>query len=181
MLLNIAEVNDQIRSAVDHFSSELKKVNTGKANVQAIESIMVEAYGSSVALNTIGQVIPEDAINVKVNVWDKNVLPNVDKALRESSIGASVAIDKDFIRLKFNPITEEDRKQRARELNQMLENCRVRIRHIRQEHKKRLDSLTGVSEDEQKRDEETLQKTIDEAIKNVEAIAERKETEIFKI
>jgi ribosome recycling factor len=122
-----------------------------------------------------------NAIDVKISVWDKGVIQNVEKALRESKLGASVSVDQDSVRLKFNPITEEDRKSTVKEIGGMLEECRIKIRQIRQRYMKDLENLQNVSEDLQKKDQEHLQKLIVEYTSKAEEIANKKEQEIMKI
>jgi ribosome recycling factor len=181
MLIDKNKIQEEINAVITYMVQELKKFKTGRASVEVIESITVEAYGMTNKLNGVAQVQVEDATNVKVIVWDKTIFPAVEKALRESGIGASVGIDKDFIRLKFNPITEEDRKERVKELNKFLEEIRIRIRQVRQKYKKELDSMDKVSEDELKREEESLQKAVDEAIKQVEEMVNKKEKELMTV
>ena len=181
MLYEENKLNEGINKSIDRFKSELKNISTGKANLDTIQSIMVDAYGSHVSLNTVGQVVILDAVNATVTVWDKSIVPSVEKAIREASIGASVAMDKDLIRLKFNPLTEEDRKEIVRDIRKLLENTKISIRQVRQDFMKKIQSLEGVSEDEQEASEKSIQKNIDESIKKVDAICLEKENQIMKI
>lgn len=181
MLLDKQKIENELKSIKDYFHKEIKKLRTGKVNPEVIEGVSVEAYGSNNPLNTVGQVQVEDAMNVKVVVWDKSVQANVEKALREANLGGSVVMDKDTIRIKFAPMTEEDRTARVKELNQMVEDTRVKMRLVRQKYKKDLDAMEGESEDEVKRSEEELQKLLDSYIKSTEEIASAKEDEMMKI
>lgn len=180
-LFSEEKLKKEIEGTIDYFQKSLKQVRTGKADVLAINEVKVEAYGAQSALNTVGQVIAEDAVNVKINVWDKNVLPNVEAALRNSTLGASVAIDGESIRLKFNPITEEDRKNTSKQISDMLEETRIKIRHSRHKFMEELKKLEGVSEDVQKRDMNELQEIIDSSIKSAEEIAKKKQDDIMRI
>ncbi len=179
MLYSQAKLKEELEKRIEKFKNEIKKISTGKPNLDALENLTVDAYGVSNKLNAVAQFIVEDAITVKITVWDKSIFPNVEKALREANLGASVSIDGGALRLKYNPVTEEDRKIRVKDLAKMLEESRVQIRHVRQEFLKDVDSLEGVSEDEQKRDKESIQKEIDHAIKTVEEIAEKKENDLM--
>lgn len=181
MLLNKSDIEKDLDNLVDYYQKEITKLRTGKVNVSTIEEVQVEAYGGYNPLNSVGQVQVEDAMSVKVVVWDKSVQANVEKALREANLGGSVVMDKDTIRIKFQPMTEEDRTARVKELNQMIEETRVKIRLVRQKYKKELDSMEGQSEDEVKRSEEELQKMIDDYISKVEKIGASKEEEMMKI
>lgn len=181
MLIDEKSLDTQLSEALDRSVKQFKKISTGKANVQAIEQVSVEAYGSTTQLNAVAQIIVEDAMNVKISVWDKSIIAQVDKALRESELGASVAIDKDVIRLKFHPITEDDRKKKTKEVQQVAEDFRIRVRQVRQDFMKKLDSLDGVSEDDQERDKKTIQTKIDSTIKQIDEAASKRETEIMSI
>ncbi|MDQ6985892.1 MAG: ribosome-recycling factor [Candidatus Dojkabacteria bacterium] len=171
----------EIEERMNYFKDELKKVVTGKPDANMIGTVDVEAYGTNSKLNTVGQIVVEDAVSVKVNVWDKSILGSVDKALREANLGASVIMEADSIRLRFNAITEEDRKEKTKSVGKLLEDAKVKIRQIRQDFRKKLDALDGVSEDDVKRDEEDIQKETDNAIEKAEEIAAKKEKELMSM
>lgn len=181
MLHDVNKLKSSLEQSLNRFKDDIQKLNTGKANIDTIQNIEVEAYGSNVALNTVGQVVLNDAINAVVTVWDKSLIPAVDSALRESSIGASVAIDKDVIRLKFNPLTGEDRVRVVKELKQVLEQAKIAVRQVRQEFMKKVQSLEGVSEDEQDQSEKSIQKEIDNAIKQLDELSNAKEESIMNV
>lgn len=181
MLIKIEEFKKELEDAITYFKKELAAVKSGKANAKDLEEIKVEAYGGLNQLNTVGQVMAEDAMTLKVNVWDKSVLPAVEKALRAAETGGSVAVDKDSIRVKFLPMTEEDRQKRVKEVNDLAEQYRIRIRQVRQKYMKELDSLEGVSEDDQEREKKAVQEDIDKTIDSIDEIAEKKEQELLKI
>ncbi|MCA9381530.1 ribosome recycling factor, partial [Candidatus Dojkabacteria bacterium] len=181
MLIDDKAFEKELSDAIEYFQKELASIRSGKANAKDLEEIMVEAYGGMNKLNTVGQVLAEDAMNLKVNVWDKGVLPAVEAALRAADTGGSVAVDKDSIRIKFSPMTEEDRTKRVKELNDETEQYRVRVRQVRQKYMKELDSLEGVSEDETERNSKEIQKRVDETIEEIEKLAEKKESELTKI
>ncbi|MCA9386424.1 ribosome recycling factor [Candidatus Dojkabacteria bacterium] len=181
MLIDDKSFEKELSDAIEYFKKELTTIRSGKASASDLEDIMVEAYGGMNKLNTVGQVLVEDAMNLKVNVWDKGVLPAVEAALRSAETGGSVAVDKDSIRIKFAPMTEEDRKKRVKELNDVTEQYRVRVRQVRQKYMKDLDGLEGVSEDEQERNSKEIQKRVDETINEIEQLSSKKELELTKI
>ncbi len=156
MLLDNNQLQKELDKALESFKKELSSIRTGKANPADLEDLQIEVYGGMNPLNSVGQVIAEDAMTLKVNVWDKGVLPVVEKALREAGLGGSVAVDKDSIRLKFSPMTEEDRQKRVKELKDIAEDFRVRVRQIRQKFMKTLDSIKGESEDELERNKKAF-------------------------
>lgn len=181
MLINNQELKKDLDNITAFFVKEIKNLKTGKANSEVLENIEIEAYGGVNKLNTLGQVQVEDFMNVKISIWDKSVVPNVEKALREANLGGSVVMDRDFIRIKYNPITEEDRIATVKTLKEMLEETRIKIRQIRHNYLKKIDTVEKISEDEKDREEKSLQTQIDQAIKSVEEIASKKEQELLNI
>jgi len=181
MLYDQTQLTSELKRILDSFQIEIKKLKTGKASYDLLESISVEAYGAMNKLSGVGQIQVEDAVNAKITIWDKNILPNVEKALRESNIGASVVVEKDGIRLKFNPITEEDRKILVKNLNLILEDYRVRTRKVRHDFIKSIENLDKVSEDDKDRDVKQIQKMIDDTITKLEELSKGKESDLLKL
>lgn len=181
MIINTASVKKDLDDVIAHFQVELKGIRTGKVNAEVLGGLFIEAYGASSALNTMAQILVEDAVNVKITPWDRSILSNVDKSLRESNMGASVSIDKDSVRLKFNPITQEDRQKKVKELQAIEEDFKIRVRQVRQKYLKVLDGTKGVSEDEIDREKKDLQKLVDDSIKNIEQLTKVKSDELLKV
>jgi len=181
MLYDKNKLQKELNQAKDRFQTELKKIRTGKADAEVIGNVKVEAYDTTNPLNAVGQVQVEDAMNVKITVWDRNVIQNVETALREANLGGTVVVEKEGVRIKFAPITEDDRKEIVKDLGQMTEDFRIRVRQIRQDYMNELKDLEGVSEDDVERSEEEVQKMIDEAIQSIENMSESKEKEILTI
>lgn len=175
MFFDEASLKQELEKVSAHFSNELKKIRTGRATMDMFEAIEVNAYGVKNKLTAVSNVIVEDATSVRVNIWDKSIMPSVDEALRESNIGASIIMEGDFLRLRFNPLSEENRLESVKELKQILEDHKVSVRQIRQKFMKEVEDQQGVSEDEQERDEKKIQAIIDEAIVNLDNIAKSKE------
>jgi ribosome recycling factor len=181
MIINTTSVKIDIDDVIVHFQTELKGIRTGKVNSEVLGGLFIEAYGASSQLNTMAQILVEDAVNVKITPWDRSIISNVDKSLRESNMGASVSIDKDSVRLRFNPITQEDRQKKIKELQAIEEDFKIRVRQVRQKYIKALDGAKGVSEDEVEREKKDLQKLIDDSIKNIEILTKTKSEELLKV
>lgn len=181
MFFEESKIKQELDQLVDYFNLELKKLNTGRASLDVFDNIRVEAYGMQSPLNAVGNIVIDDAYTVKVKVWDKNVIQNVEKALKDANLGASVAVESDFVRLKFNPITEESRKEKVKELGKLLEERKVAIRQVRQKFIKLVESMSGVSEDDQNSDKEKIQKIIDAYIERVDEIAKKKENDLMSV
>ncbi len=181
MLINESELKKELEQAIESFKKKLASIRTGKANPSDYDSVMVEAYGGMNPLNTMGQIVAEDAMTLKVNVWDKSIVPAVEKALREADLGGSVANSGDSIRIKFAPLTEEDRKSKVKDLGDVAEHFRVRVRQVRQKFMKQIEGMEGVSEDDQERDQKNVQSQIDKKIEEIDSLTEKKEQELLKI
>ena len=181
MFIDKSDLNKDLEQVVSAFKKELASIRTGNANPEDISHIQVEAYEGFNPLSSVGQVISEDAMTLKVSVWDKNILPNVEKALREANLSGSIAIDRDNIRINFSPMTQEDREIRVKQLKDITENFKIRVRQVRQKFMKELDSLEGVSLNELERDKKHVQEDIDRRINEIQELFSKKEQELLKI
>jgi ribosome recycling factor len=181
MLYDEKALQSSLDRIVENFKDSLKKIRTGRATMELFNELYVEVYGSKSKLSAVANIVIEDALNVKINVWDKNILSSVEESLRGANLGASIIMERDHIRLKFSPLTEETRVASIKELRKLLEEFRIKVRQVRQEFIKKIESLDGVSEDEQRRDEKAIQEKIDECIDNLDNIAKKKENAIMTL
>lgn len=181
MFYDEGSLSQELEKISIHFTNELKKIRTGRATMDMFDAIEVNAYGFKNKLTAVSNVVVEDAVSVRINVWDKSIMPNIDEALREASIGANIIMEGDFLRLRFNPLSEENRLESVKELKKILEEHKVSVRQIRQKYIKQVEERTGVSEDEQERDEKKIQDAIDTAISNLDKIAKNKEQALMSL
>jgi len=181
MLFDQDALSEELQLIEIEFEDYLKKIRTGRASKDVFDRIIVSAYGVGSPLNSVSNFVFDGPLSVMVKVWDKNLIPEVKKSLENAHLGASITDQGDYIRINFFPLTEEDRKERVKDLNKILEDYRVKVRLVRQDYMQKVKGLEGVSEDEQKVSEEKIQKMIDESIKNLEEIASKKEEEILSI
>ena len=163
---------------------ELKKVRTGKAQVSMLDSIKVNYYGQQAPLNQVASVSTPDAKTFLIAPWENSILKEIEQALVKSDIGMAPINDGKVIRLKVPDLTEERRKDLAKQVKKITEDSRVAVRLVRrdanEEVKKALkDKL--VSEDESKKAEADIQKLTDDSIKKIDQIADEKEKSILTI
>lgn len=163
---------------------ELKKVRTGKAQVSMLDSVRVNYYGQQAPLNQVASVSTPDAKTFLIAPWESSVLKEIEQALVKSDIGMAPINDGKVIRLKVPDLTEERRKDLAKQVKKIAEDSRVAVRLARrdanEEVKKALkDKL--VSEDESKKAETDIQKLTDDSIKKIDQIADEKEKSILTI
>jgi len=170
--------------AVQDFQANLASTRTGRASTQMLDQVKVEYYGTHTPLTQLAQVTTPDANMIVVQPWDPSVLGEIEKALRTSDLGFNPQNDGKVIRVPVPPMTEERRREVVKHLNKVLEEHRTAVRNIRRDGndviKKALkDKL--ISEDEEKRSLDEMQKLTDEEIKRMEEMSKKKEAEVMQV
>jgi ribosome recycling factor len=170
--------------AVEDFRHELAALRTGRASTALLEHIKVEYYGTPTPLNQVATLgVPEPSL-LTVQPWDPSLLGAMDKAIRASDLGLNPVNDGKILRVPIPPLTEERRRELVKHLHKVLENHRTAVRNIRRdsnEEFKRLLKDKKMSEDDEKRALDEVQKLTDEFIGNLEAQATSKEKEILEM
>jgi ribosome recycling factor len=180
----LAQAKTRMSKALEDFRHELATVRTGRASASLLEHIQVEYYGTPTPLNQVATLgVPEPSL-LTVQPWDPSLLGAVDKAIRSSDLGLNPVNDGKILRVPIPPLTEERRKELVKHLHKVLENHRTAIRNIRRdsnEELKRLLKDKKISEDEEKRALEDVQKLTDELIEKLDAQGAGKEKEILEM
>jgi len=173
----------KMRKAVEVLKHELATIRTGRAHPGLVEHIMVDYHGTPVPLNQIAGIgIPEARLLV-IQPWDKQVLPNVEKAILKSDLGLTPNNDGNIIRLAIPQLTEERRSQLVKVVRKRVEDGRVAVRNVRRdavEGLRKLKENKEMSEDEQKRAMIRLQQLTDKFIEEIDRIAKSKEAELLE-
>ena len=149
-----------------------------------LDGIMVEAYGSPTPLAQVGTVSVPDARTLSVSVWDRGLAKAVEKAIMESDLGLNPASDGQLIRIPIPPLSEERRKELTKVAGKYSENSKVAVRNIRRDAMdeiKKLKKDNAISEDDEKRFENEVQKLTDEAIKKIDTLLASKEKDILQV
>ena len=178
------EATKRMAAALDHVKHELGGVRTGRASVTILDGVMVDAYGAKMPLNQLaGLSVPEPTMIV-AQPFDPSQLGAIEKAIRASDLGLNPANDGKVVRIPIPPLTEERRKQLAKKVHEIAEHARTAIRVERREaneaFKRHLKDKT-MSEDDEKRGLEQVQKLTDQHVKMLDEMAKHKEEEILKI
>jgi ribosome recycling factor len=178
------QLKTRMDKAVKDFQTQLTSLRTGRASVQMLDQIRVDYYGTPTPLNQVGQVNTPDAQSIVVQPWDTSLLKDIENALRTSDLGFNPQNDGKIIRIPVPPMTEERRREVVKHLNKVLEEHRTGVRNIRRDgndaiKKAAKDKL--ISEDEEKRSLDEMQKLTDEEIKRMEEISRKKEAEIMQV
>ena len=179
----LSEAEEKMEEAVMYLDESLARIRAGKANVKILDGIRVESYGSMVPLNNVAAINTPDARTIAIKPWDKNMFRPIEKAIIDSEVGIMPENNGEIIRLGSPPLTEERRKQLAKQCGKEAEQAKVSIRNARRDTNDRLKKAIkdGLSEDLEKDAEVTLQKTHDKYIKKIDEILAAKEKEIMTV
>ena len=180
----IAAGRVRMEKAVDDFRKELATLRTGRANASILDSIRVDYHGTPMPVNQLGTVaVPEPTLLV-ISPWDPSVVPLIDKAIRTSDLGLNPTNDGKVVRVPMPAPTEERRKEIVKHLHKVLENHRTAVRNIRRDVKEAIDKLEKekkISQDEQKRALEEMEKISHAETKKIEDLTAAKEREILEL
>ena len=174
----------RMKKAVESLGSRLNKIRTGRAQPGILDGIMVDYYGSPTPLRQVAQVNVEDARTLKLTVFDRNAIKDVEKAIQKSELGLNPVVAGVDSRVPLPPLTEERRKDLVKVVRGEVEQTRVEIRNVRRDANQELKALQkekSISEDELKSGEEQLQKLTDSAIKQCEEVLAAKEKELMEV
>lgn len=179
----IADSEERMKKAIGNLQQELQTIRTGRANAAILDRVEVDYYGTPTALKGLANISTPDGRSLLIQPYDKSGLKDIEQAIHKSGLGLTPNSDGSVIRISIPPLTEDRRKELVKVVKKYGEECRVAIRNIRRDgtdHVKK-SKADGVSEDEIKRKEETLQKVTDKYVKEVDKLIQEKETEIMDI
>ncbi|MDX1627827.1 MAG: ribosome recycling factor [Fulvivirga sp.] len=177
------EANEMMDKSVRHVSQELVKIRAGKANPGMVEGIMVEYYGTPTPLNQVASVTAPDAKTIMIKPWEKNMIPEIEKAILNSDLGLNPQNDGEQVFINVPTLTEERRQALMKQVKHEGELGKISIRNARKETNDALKQLQkeGASEDEIKRAEDKVQELTDEHTKKIDEILDRKEKEVMTV
>lgn len=172
------------QKVVEFFKKEIGSLRTGRANVAILDGVTVEAYGIKNPLVSVGSVSVTDGRSIVIAPWDKSVLKEVEKAIQEANLGLGIVNEGDKIRLTVPAMTEENRKDLVKKLNERMENGRVSIRQVREAVKKAMEAAEddgAISEDDLERFMSELDEEVKKTNDELKAVRDKKEAEIMTI
>lgn len=180
----IDNATEKMKKTTSVFQTELRSIRAGRANPQLLDRVMVDYYGVQTPLNQMGNVSSPEPRMLVINVWDQKALPLVEKAILKSDLGLNPSNDGKLIRLVIPELNEERRKELTKMARKSAEEAKVAVRAIRRDaieqiKKMKKDSL--ITEDDQRKGEEEMQKITDNAIREVDKICAAKEKEIMEV
>src|SRR5438094_6372161 len=169
-----ADAEGGMKKAIDNFKRDLAKVRTGRANTSMLDGIKVDYYGTPTPVNQVATVQVVDARLITVKPWEKTMIAVIDKAIRASDLGINPVADSELVRLPIPPLTQERRKDLAKNVNKQTEEARVAVRAARRDAMdmiKEAEKDKQISEDERKQGEKKVQDLTDRYIAMVDDIA----------
>lgn len=179
-----ANAENAMKAAIVSLQNELKKVRTGRAQVSMLDTVKVNYYGSPSPLNQVASVSCPDARSFLIAPWEASILKEIEQGIIKSDVGMTPQNDGKVIRLKLPELTEDRRKDLAKSVKKLVEDARVAIRMARRDANEALKAelkAKTVSEDEEKRGSEQIQKLTDDYIKKVDQTGAEKEKELLTI
>ena len=178
----IAAARTRMEKALEDFRKEAGTLRTGRANAMLLDSIRVDYHGTPMPLNQLGTMTVPDATMIVVSPWDPSAVALIDKAIRTSDLGLNPTNDGKVVRVPIPGLTEERRKDMVKHLHKVLENHRTAVRNVRRDAKEAIDKLEKdkkISQDEQKRALDELEKVSHAETKKIEDFSATKEREIM--
>ena len=180
----IASHKGRMQKALENLAQEFASVRTGRATAASLDRISVDYYGTSTPITQVAGIKSPDAHLLVIEPWDKNLLKDIEKAIMASDLGITPSNDGHMIRLPFPPLTEERRKELVKQCRQIAEDTKVSIRNIRRDANTKLERLIkdeSLSEDEERRAEDKIQKLTDEHVEKIGTALKNKEAEVMEV
>jgi len=180
----LKDLETRMQAAVDVLTREFAGVRTGRANAALLDGVRVEAYGVLTPINQVASVSVPDPRTIVIQPWDASQMKEIEKGILKSDLGLTPNNDGKVIRLTMPTLTEERRKQLAKTVGKFAEDARVAIRNVRREANDKLKALAKdkkISEDEERRGHDQIQKTTDRFTARVEELAKKKEQEVLTV
>lgn len=177
----IEKIKPELEKVVSFFSGELSKIRTGRATPSLVEDILVDVFGQKMPVKQLGAISAPEPRQLVIQPWDKSYVEPIEKAISQSNMGTSPVVDKDVIRINLPTLTEEYRKNLIKLLSEKEEEARKIIRKWREEAWGEIQEKTRegeIREDDKFKAKEELQEMVDEFIKKIEDLGEKKRREI---
>lgn len=175
---------EDFNKALEHFNGELAGLRAGRANPAMIENVLVDAYGVKTPLKQLGSISVPEARSMTVEPWDKNLLKEIEKALGYANLGLSISAESTLVRVSVPQMTEENRRDLVKILNEKLETAKIAVRGVREKVKEEVmtaEKAGDITEDDRFESTEALDKKVVELNKELQTLAEKKEQEIMTV
>lgn len=180
----LAEAERKMGQSIEAMRRDISTLRTGRATPALVEDLMVNYYGSPTPLKQIASISAPDARAIMVQPWDRQALRDIERSLTQSEMGFNPSNDGNVITVPIPPLTQERRQEMVRLLKRKAEDSKVAVRNVRREgvdSLRKMERDKSISQDENRRSQDTLQKTTDAHIKSIDEVASNKEAEIMEV
>lgn len=170
--------------SIDAFKNDLHKIRTGRAHPGLLDQVQVDYYGSSVPISQVANVTLLDARTISVQPWEKGLAAKIERAIRESDLGLNPSSQGDLLRVPMPGLTEERRKELTKVVRHAGEEAKIAVRAVRREandHLKKLLKDKAVTEDEERRSQDEVQRLTDRTIVEIDRLVQGKEAEVMAV
>jgi ribosome recycling factor len=180
----VKDLRGRIQKTLEHFRQELMGVRTGRASLHVLDGVRVDYYGTGTPLNQVATLAVADARLITVKPWEKNLIPAIEKAIRDANLGLNPMSDKDLVRVPIPALTEERRREIVKQVKHKGEEQKLAIRNERRDAKEFVETAEkegDVAADEAKKTLEKVQKETDEGVKKIDEMVAAKEKEVMQV
>ena len=177
-------VEQKMQRSIDAFKNDLSKIRTGRAHTGLLDHIQVDYYGSPVPISQVANLTLIDARTIGVQPWEKKMVPVVEKAIRDSDLGLNPATQGDVIRVPMPALTEERRRELTKVARSEAETAKIAVRNLRRDANEQLKKLVKdkeISEDDERRAGDDVQKLTDKFVTEIDKLVTTKEAEIMTV
>ena len=182
---DVLKKNDErMQRRIDHLVDEFKSIRAGRANAAVLDKVTVDYYGVATPINQLSSISVPEARTLVIQPYDASALRSIEKAIQMSDVGINPQNDGKVLRLIFPPLTEDKRKEIAKDIAHIAEDSKVQVRNVRRDTIEKLKAMKkdgDLTEDDLKEGEKKVQKSTDRFIKDIDAVTDRKKKEIMEI
>ncbi len=178
------EARAAMEKAIKALKKEMTKIRTGRASTSLLDDVKVEYYGVPTLLSQVATLSTPEARLITVQPWEKNLIPDIEKAIFKADLGLTPSSDGQLIRLPVPALTEERRREMVKIIKRMAEDAKISVRNARRdanENLKMLEKEKEITEDELKRNEKDVQQLTDEFVRTIDTVVRNKEQEVMEI
>jgi ribosome recycling factor len=180
----LKDLSDRIAKTIESFKGDLQSIRTGRANLHVLDAVRVDYYGQMTPLQQVGTLAVADARLITVKPWEKNLIPLIEKAIRDANLGLNPQSDKDLVRIPIPPLTEERRREIVKQVKHKGEEFKVAVRNERRDAKELVEAAESdgdISQDDAKKALEKVQKATDDGVKKIDEVVAAKEKEVMQV
>ena len=180
----LKDLNERISKTLEDLKRELSNVRTGRANLHLLDGVRVDYYGTPTPLNQVATLSVPEARLIVVKPWEKNMIPPIEKAIRDANLGLNPQSDKDLVRVPIPPLTEERRREIVKQCKAKGEDHKIAVRNERRDAKELIEAGEkdgDIAADDAKKSLDKMQKETDEGVKKIDEIIAAKEKDVMQV